>query len=207
MASRVTDWVTLTTLKKAIRAEAADNALLGAYLKRAVDWTARVSKVPLMNRTVQVMRRAPSAAYPLRLDRYRYLRIGEAVPRIVWWDADPPMGDGTVLAQAMPRAQNPVRSVGTLLAVEGEPEERGAWHLYPPAGGWPATAQWVRVDLNIGAYPSEHPVLQGVVEAMAAMLWERKEEAEAAKLRDSLLAAYVPEAGYLPAQREREDGT
>ena len=201
MAARVTDWVNLPQLKKALRAEQADNALLGTYLKRAVDWTARVSKVPLIDRTVQVTLRAPAGMYPLRLDGHRWLRIGEAVQRLTTWDTDLPTGAGNVLAQAMPRAQPPVRSVGTLLAVEGEPVEKGAWHLYPPGAGWPAAAQWVRVDLNEGAYPSEHPVLQGVVEAMAGMLWERKEEEGTAKLRDSLLAAYVPEAGYLPAQR------
>ena len=202
MASRYEDWVSLEGLKKAIRAPHADEVKLAAHIRAAVDWTSRSLRLPLIDRQRRIRRRAPAPQYPLRITNEPHLLLGMAVPRVRWWDEDPPVGEPTVLAEATQQA----RTVGTLLSQEesGDGDE-GDWLLYPPAGGWPAQAQWLEVTLNVGLYPAQHPTLREVVENTARDLWMGKVGMDEARLTDRMMAAYAPEVGYLPVQVQESE--
>lgn len=198
MAGQAQDWLDLPTLKRAIRAEAADDVQLAGHVTEAVDWVGRALDLPLIDRARRFRRRAPSGSYPLQLSGLRYPRRGEAVSRIEWWAQDPPQGAGTLLAEATMES----RSVGTFtsLADTGEGAE-GDWLLYPPADGWPAQARWLEATVVEGMQPVEHPTLRAAVLNTARDLWMGKTEEAVARLTDRLMAVYAPEAGFLPVQR------
>ena len=192
MAERNQDWVSADGLATAITVPGADREYLALIIEEAVDWAARAVELPLLDVRETRVVRAADGSNPLPLSSLTYpLPAGAIVSLGYWTDEDVHLGS-TALAVGVARLVENAMLGG---AAAGE------WLLYPPAGGWPASAVWIEAVIARGLSPREHPVIRSAVRSMARGIYLGQSDEMLEKLCDRLLAVYAPRSGFLPVQR------